>query len=232
MKKEKIKNIVLIMILMVITSTITSYATSSYLYDSIDVKYDNSNGVQAETVQGAIDELYSCASDYSSLNNKINGYFQNNPTPFFNESSLVFVNNNKIVGTLANNDDNNGIALVGWDNNESGKGKLELYGNPVTINGKDAAIKYGIECSGYPNSSDDLLRCIRNQISSFPHETPFLILASFYGNRYGIGYVYNGDAYANFTIFNFDGLTVNIRNINGTWSYKYISDYSNYITVN
>ena len=71
MKKEKIKNIVLIIVVAVISSTITSFATSNYLYDSIDVKYDNSNGVQAETVQGAIDELYSCASDYSTINNKI-----------------------------------------------------------------------------------------------------------------------------------------------------------------
>ena len=54
MKKEKIKNIVLIMIVSVISSTITSFAANNYPFDSSDVEYDNSNGVQAETVQGAI----------------------------------------------------------------------------------------------------------------------------------------------------------------------------------
>ena len=72
MKKEKIKNIVLIIVLMIITSTITSYATSIYLFDSIDLKYDNSKGVQAETVQGAIDELCSCASNYSAYDSELN----------------------------------------------------------------------------------------------------------------------------------------------------------------
>ena len=48
---------------------ITTYA-ASYLYDSRDVKYDNStSGIVSTNVQDAIDELYTCASYYTFIKN-------------------------------------------------------------------------------------------------------------------------------------------------------------------
>ena len=91
-EKEKIKNKMKDMIkkvklsksqviLMIIFSAITvvlslgtSYAAVTYLYDSKDVSYDNTrSGIVATDVQGAVDELYSAANDYSSMNTRVNG---------------------------------------------------------------------------------------------------------------------------------------------------------------
>ena len=160
MKKEKIKNIVLIIVVAVISSTITSFATSNYLFDSIDVKYDNSNGVQAETVQGAIDELYSCASDYSSVNNKIDGYFKNNPTSYFDGNTLMLGKTNT-VGNTALQFFNDGIMnghiytrksdhamVVTSDNNKP----LLLSGRPINLLSDQVQID-GVDITGLASNS-------------------------------------------------------------------------------
>ena len=77
MMKNKIKGVfkspIIYMILTVVFSIIlshieTSRAITTYLYDSKDVSYDNTeSGIIATDVQGAVDELYACASDYSSI---------------------------------------------------------------------------------------------------------------------------------------------------------------------
>ena len=82
--KEKIKNfklskspIMLMIIFSIITVVLslgTSYAANVYLYDSKDVSYDNTrSGITATDVQGAVDELFDAANDYSSMNTRVSG---------------------------------------------------------------------------------------------------------------------------------------------------------------
>ena len=48
------------------------YLANTYLYDSIEVGYDNTvSKAVATDVQGAIDELYSCVTNYSEIRNMI-----------------------------------------------------------------------------------------------------------------------------------------------------------------
>lgn len=65
--KEKIFFIIGI-ISMIVSSGITVYA-ASYLYNSSDVSYDNTTSkLSSDNVQGAIDELYCAANNYSEVN--------------------------------------------------------------------------------------------------------------------------------------------------------------------
>ena len=163
MKKEKIKNIVLIIVVAVISSTITSFATSNYLYDSVDVKYDNSNGVQAETVQGAIDELYSCASDYSGIDTRltsVEGYFKNNPTSYFdgndlilgktnttNNTGLYLYNDNVLNGGIYTRDSDHAFVLT--SNNSK---PLLLSGVPINLSSGNVEIM-GTDITGLVSNS-------------------------------------------------------------------------------
>ena len=69
-KKNKENNIKIIIISIAISSLfscISSYATSRYLYDSKEVRYDNTSTsilTSATDVQTALDDLYSCAATY------------------------------------------------------------------------------------------------------------------------------------------------------------------------
>ena len=54
-----------------ICSFVSVYA-ANYLYDSAEVSYDNNiSGITSDNVQGAIDELYQDANDYSSIREMI-----------------------------------------------------------------------------------------------------------------------------------------------------------------
>jgi hypothetical protein len=69
-KKNKENNIKIIIISIAVSSLfscISSYATSRYLYDSKEVRYDNTSTstlTSATDVQTALDDLYSCAATY------------------------------------------------------------------------------------------------------------------------------------------------------------------------
>ena len=70
MKKEKVV-FVMALITIIISSIISVYA-ANYLYNSNEVEYDNTNkNISSTNVQGAIDELYTQANDYTELKNKI-----------------------------------------------------------------------------------------------------------------------------------------------------------------
>ena len=65
--KNNIKIIIIATIASSLFSCISSYATSRYLYDSKEVRYDNTSTstlTSATDVQTALDDLYSCASTY------------------------------------------------------------------------------------------------------------------------------------------------------------------------
>ena len=68
--KKNIKFIIVIVIC-ITCSVLTTFATD-YLFNSNEVKYNNTtSGIQAGDVQGAIDELYACASNYAAYNQRL-----------------------------------------------------------------------------------------------------------------------------------------------------------------
>ena len=70
MKKENI--VFVIALITIIISSIISVYAANYLYNSQDVEYDNTGkNIASTNVQGAIDELYIDANNYSTINSKI-----------------------------------------------------------------------------------------------------------------------------------------------------------------
>ena len=73
LSKSQIMTIVLAVVFSVSMSLGTSYAATT-IFSSSDVGFDNTGTkIQATTVQGAIDELYDAATDYSGINTRVNG---------------------------------------------------------------------------------------------------------------------------------------------------------------
>ena len=69
--KSEIKHIPLVLILFILFYGITTLATTT-LFASSEVKYNNTtSGIQSDKVQGAIDELYACASNYGAYNTRL-----------------------------------------------------------------------------------------------------------------------------------------------------------------
>lgn len=69
---KKIKLLLIVNILMITISSIMCVYAASYLYNSNEVSYNhNASGLSSNDVQGAIDELYSSASDYATINSLI-----------------------------------------------------------------------------------------------------------------------------------------------------------------
>ena len=69
--KNEIKHIPLVLILFILFYGITTLATTT-LFNSSEVKYNNTtSGIQSDKVQGAIDELYACASNYGAYNTRL-----------------------------------------------------------------------------------------------------------------------------------------------------------------
>ena len=71
MKKEKVINILTIVIVSLMINGITTYATS-YLYNSDEVKYNNqSSRLSSTNVQGALEELYYGSVNYAQIRDQI-----------------------------------------------------------------------------------------------------------------------------------------------------------------
>ena len=67
------KNIrfIIIVVICITCSVLTTFATTT-LFNSSEVYYNNAtSGIQADKVQGAIDELYACASNYAAYNQRL-----------------------------------------------------------------------------------------------------------------------------------------------------------------
>ena len=161
MKKEKIKNKLLIVIVALVTSFVTAYGVSS-TFDSSNVCYKVDSNTGA-SVQDTIDDLYGRASDYSELNNKVStleGYFpsfttslNNTTNPYSGDGINLGKNasidqnpwvdlyyNNAIRGSLFYAIDTDSIVLTSRNSlGARGQGTLKLEGNPVQINGVDVS---------------------------------------------------------------------------------------------
>ena len=69
--KSQIKNIPMTLVMFILFYGITTLATN-YLFNSNEVSYDNTiSGIKQDNVQGAIDELYACTSNYAAYNTRL-----------------------------------------------------------------------------------------------------------------------------------------------------------------
>ena len=141
MKKIWDKNIKLMLMLIIdiVIISASTYAATTYLFNSVDVGYDNSSsGLVATNVQGALDELYVQSNNYSayesrlsSLESKIGdiqeiypvgsiyiGINNTNPSTYFGGTWVSF-------GT--------GQTLVGIDSNDSSFDTIEETGGAKSI---------------------------------------------------------------------------------------------------
>ena len=156
-RKERI--IFLIGVVSIFFSSIISVFAANYLYSSSEVSFDNSSsGISSDNVQGAIDELYQNASDYSSLDSRIGvleGRWKNSPESYFEKSGgeewLMIKNStsdnrgiaikdgsNVMRGSFYSNPTDDETRVVAYNSSGKwGKGKLNLVGNPVMVNGKE-----------------------------------------------------------------------------------------------
>ena len=70
--KKRIINVAILFMTIIFTSALTAYATSNYFYTGTDIGYDNSeSGLEADNVQGAIDDLREKATDYNEIREEI-----------------------------------------------------------------------------------------------------------------------------------------------------------------
>ena len=107
--KSEIKHIPLILILFILFYGITTLATTT-LFNSNEVKYNNTtSGIQSDKVQGAIDELYACASNYGAYNTRLT-----NTENKIGSGSLTTTSNTLIGGV---NELNSKITAKVFDNN-------------------------------------------------------------------------------------------------------------------
>ena len=154
MKREKI--VFIIGLISILIGSIVSVSAVTYLYNANEVSYDNSTShLNSTDVQGAINELYDAAQDYSSINTRVTGlesYFKGTVTSNFNSNSIhvgqdTTGTTQSFVNMYLGGDSRGGIytsgtqgLVISGKNGTSGSwgsGQLSLRGNPVQINGYD-----------------------------------------------------------------------------------------------
>ena len=151
MKKEKIKNILLIVIVALVTSFVTAYGVSS-TFDSSNVCYKVDSNTGA-SVQDTIDDLYGKASDYSDMNTRLsnienhfisseNGFaIGNNAGNYMDRGYYIKDSSGNIRSGFLYNNNNTQTNIISYDSTGTwgNFGTLNLWGNPVKINGVDVS---------------------------------------------------------------------------------------------
>ena len=146
----KIIKIILILciVMLFVSSMVSVMAVSAYLYNSNEVSYNNSaSGITSNNVQGAIDELYEHATDYTNMNTRVsaleNRWESGSSTNLFikntgsgNRGVQLFDSSNTRRLFMYFDPSSNKSNLIGYDSSGSwGAGELDIYGSPVKING-------------------------------------------------------------------------------------------------
>ena len=134
--KSQMKNIPMMIIMVVLFYGITTFATN-YLFESKAVKYNNStSGVRQDNVQGAIDELYACASDYATYRTRLTNAENTIGTGSLTTTSQTLIGGiNELNGKLATK----GLVTrltKEYDNvsvTTSGKNGYYHYGEKITV---------------------------------------------------------------------------------------------------
>ena len=247
------KNLVFIisLIIMFFSSIVSTFAVSSYLYNSNEVSFNNnsSSSINSSNVQGAIDELYADAHNYEEMSGRVaelESYFTLSGFPQgrylvlnngnnSNDTSVRFMYGGKARGIVGLKGDGT-MAINALNASEQlGQGTLELMGNPVKVNGNQVAVNWGkLNCGSYSGNTvaEKMVRCFKANNNNFPVDQAFIFATDVLGQRYVIGYVYSQRTYANFNVFNYDGESHTIRNSNGTWGYRQNTTSSSFTTVN
>ena len=160
--KDKLINLIAVITVSLITSGITVYA-SNYLFASNIVSYDNTtSGIRSGNVQGAIDELYACASDYSSINTRVTNIenqiypvgsiyisvSNTNPSTLFGGTWESYASGRTLVGINTSDSDFNTIGKTGGN-----KTHQHLYGLQYGGYFRDTIIE-GNSNAGLLNYSD------------------------------------------------------------------------------
>ena len=120
-KRQRIISIISIVFIL-LSSTISVMAVSAYLYNSNEVSYNNNaSGITSTNVQGAIDELYEHATDYTSMNTRVSsleGVIKSNSTSELSGNTLRIAKNA------------NDTSWSGLINYYQGKQRTALYYDP------------------------------------------------------------------------------------------------------
>ena len=156
-KKMKIV-FILSIVMMFVSSIVSAMAVSAYLYNSNEVSYNNNaSGINSTNVQGAIDELYEHATDYTNMNTRVSaleGYFKNNPTSYFDGRRLeVGINSssNSVINLYKNgtkrlalwpNTGNEEVSIAAYSTDGTSNGGLNVSGNPIRLSGDVSVNSY------------------------------------------------------------------------------------------
>ena len=149
-KRQRIISIICISFVL-LSSTISAMAVSAYLYNSNEVSYNNNaSGITSTNVQGAIDELYEHATDYTNMNTRVSaleGHFQNNPTIYLDGNWLRVKSTSSSTRGVAISDNSNitrsyfyyspseGMVRIDANNSSgnTGQGEFKILGKPITL---------------------------------------------------------------------------------------------------
>lgn len=160
MSKENLKYLS-ILIISVIVSSLASVGALSTMYDGTEVSYDNSSThIAATDVQGAIDQVYASATDYSNINSRLQTI--ENLFPAFETTSThtiehPFVGNGINLGKYSATNDiwfdiyhsgkiqasinplsTGGVAIRGWKDGSSLQGDVQLLGKNIVLTGSSS----------------------------------------------------------------------------------------------
>ena len=149
MKKERIV-LIISLVIMSLSSIVSAMAVSAYLYNSNEVSYNNNaSGITSTNVQGAIDELYEHATDYTSMNTRVssleNRWESGSNTNLFikntgsgNRGVQLFDSSNTRRLFMYFDPSSNKSNLVSYNTSGVwGGGELHISGNPVKINAEE-----------------------------------------------------------------------------------------------
>ena len=174
MDMKKIKIILILCIVMLFVSSMVSVmAVSAYLYNSNEVSYNNNaSGITSNNVQGAIDELYEHATDYTSMNTRVSALEEKWPDTYSGRYLVVSNSSDSARGIIIKDNTDTirsqlyyypgstNTVLASYDSSENwGQGKLQIAGKPITLeatNGGagDINLKGNVKING--NALEDL----------------------------------------------------------------------------
>ena len=140
MKSDNVK-FVITFVLAVFASMFLNALASGTLFDSSEVVYDNSNtNLQQTNVQGAVDDLYAAATDYSNINSRlstIESYFPEYTT----SQSKVRHPYSEAGINLGKNGDTDERPWIDFYMNGIGYAGMYLQDKNLYINSEQGAIK-------------------------------------------------------------------------------------------
>ena len=144
-KRQRIISIICISFVL-LSSTISAMAVSAYLYNSNEVSYNNNaSGITSTNVQGAIDELYEHATDYTSMNTRVSSleskwssdgrWFLVGISPVAGTHGIEIRDSNNLIRSQVYYSPSDGSTNIKANdaNGNGGQARLDLIGKPIYI---------------------------------------------------------------------------------------------------